>query len=240
MEETERSRVIAVCVPSRGLVFSKTMQSVVRGMQELGKLGVASDLFMTHDLTIPDSHAVCVEQALQNPAVTKLFFIEEDNYLFPDAFVAVATSDYPIVTLQYNDKNGSPHGIIHYNEAGDILWAGLGATCINRTVFEAINRPYFRTDHRYKVIKKRTGEDGRLIVDYEEIEPRQTWNDKENKFEEIRDEYKYGGLDIDFYTRARKAGYKAVALPSYKAHHFQLVKLGEPHTNQGVHEIRQV
>lgn len=240
MAEAKTATMIAICVPSRGLVFSKTMQSVVKGMQELGKLGVATDLFMSHDLPIPDSHSFCVEQAMQNPAILKLLFIEEDNYLFPDAFVALATSDYDITTLQYNDKNGSPFGIIHYNEANDILWAGLGATCIRRGVFEAIGQPYFRTDHRYKVIKKRQADDGRLIVDYEEIEPRQEWNEKESKFEEARDEYKYGGLDIDFYTRARKAGYKIATLSSYKAHHFELVKLGLPHMNKGVHEIRQV
>lgn len=232
--------MVGICVPSRGMMFSRCTQSVIEGMQELNKLGVATSYHTSHDLPIPDAHNFCVEQAMQNPSVKKILFIEDDHYLYPDAIVALVTSDLDIATLQYNDKNGSPHGIIHYDANGQIAWGGLGATCIKREVFESFGRPYFRTDHRYKIVKKKTGTSGQLIVEYEELTPRQEWNEKENKFEEIKDEYKYGGLDIDFYTRARKERFKIGVLPSYKAHHFMLVKLGEPYTNHGTHEIRQV
>lgn len=208
-------------------------------MQALNKVGIATIYITTHDLPIPQSHNYCVETALQNSSIQKIFFIEEDNFLFPDAFVAVATSEYDITALQYNDKNGSPHGIIHYDGSGEILWCGLGATCIKREVFETLGAPYFRTDTRYK-IKKKYVEEGKTITDFEPIEPRQEWSDIENRMIEVKDEYKYGGLDVDFYTRARKQGYSIQTLPAFKAHHFQLVELGKPHTNQGVHTIRQV
>lgn len=232
--------MIAICVPSRGLIFSRTVECVIKGMQALGKLGIESDYFTSHDLPIPDSHISCVEQVLANSKVDKILFIEEDNVLFLDAFMALATSEKPITLLQYNDKNGSPHGIIHYNNVGEILWGGLGAVCIKREVFEKIGKPYFRIDHRYKIVKKQTAEDGRLIVDYEEIEPIDVWDSKQNKFVKRMDPYAYGGLDIDFYTRARKIGYSIAVLPEYKAHHLQLIQLGEAYTNQGVHVIRQV
>jgi hypothetical protein len=231
--------MIAICVPSRGLVFSKTMESIVKGMRELGKLGVACELFMAHEMPIPDCHNFCIEQAFQNPAVDKIFFIEDDNFVFPDAFVALATSEYDIATVNYNDKNGFPNGIIHYNEQGEVIWCGLGATCIKREVFETLGTPYFRIDTRYKITKKHL-DNGKIISEYEEIEPRTTWSDTENKMVEVKDPYKYGGLDIDFYTRARKAGYVINVLTDYKAHHFALVKLGEPYSNNGAHEIRQV
>src|SRR3990167_3513561 len=90
--------MIGICLPSRGLVFSRTMQSVIDGMQALNKLGIATLFHSSHDLPIPDSHNYVVEQALQNTAVRKIFLMEEDNFLFPDAFVELATSDYDVVT----------------------------------------------------------------------------------------------------------------------------------------------
>lgn len=217
--------MVAICTPSRGLIYSKTVESVVNGMRELAKNGIASEYFSSHDLPIPQSHNYCVETALQNPSIDKIFFVEEDMYIFPDAFLALATSDADITTLQYNDKNGSPFGIIHYNEAGEVLWSGLGATVIKRAVFEALGTPYFRTDVRYKIIKKQII-DGKSITQYEELEQRSQWG--------------YGGLDVDFFTRARNKGFKISVLPAFKAHHFALVKLGPETDNNGCHLIRQV
>lgn len=217
--------MVAICVPSRGLIFSRTTEDVIRGMQALNKLGVATKYVTSHNLPIPDCHNYCVETALQDPAVDTILFVEEDMGIPEDTFVALATSTEPFVTVQYNDKNGSPHGIIHYNEAGEILWSGLGATAIKRSVFEAVGTPYFRTDTRYKIIKSQDV-DGKLITEYEELE--------------TKSEYQYGGLDVDLCTRVRKLGIRIVELPNYRAHHFQLIQMGEPYVNNGCHEIRTV
>jgi len=231
--------LVAICTPSRGLIFSKTVQSIVEGMQALNKIGIATKYFSSHDLPIPDSHNFTVEQAFQDSAVDKIFFVEEDMYIFPEAFVALATSEADITTLQYNDKNGSPNGIIHYNEAGEAIWAGLGATVIKRTVLEALGIPYFRTN-QICVIKKKTREGDRIITEYEPKEVREEINQTTGKLEKVEEKYIYGGLDIDFYTRARKAGYKITVLPDHKAHHFDLVQLGEKQINNGCHVIKQV
>lgn len=231
--------MIAVVLPSRGLVFSRTVQCVIQGMQELNKIGLATSFHISHDLPIPDSHNFVVSEALQNKAVQRIIIMEEDNFLFPDAFVALATSSYDVALVQYNDKNGSPHGIIHYNEAGEVLWGGLGSTSVQRTVFDKIGAPYFRTDHLYKNVKKHL-KDGKLITEYEEVEPKQVYNEETHKFDEKRDTYKYGGLDIDAFTRWRKAGFTIGVLEGHKGHHFELVKLGQRHENNGAHEIRQV
>lgn len=232
--------MIAVCLTSRGLIYAITVKSVIEGMQELNKIGIGTIFVSTKDLPIPDSQNYCVETALQNKAVDRLLFIEEDMYVDPEAFVALGTSDAPITALQYNDKNGSPHGIIHYNEAGEILWCGLGATMIKREVFEKLGTPYFTTENRYKIVKQRTDHGGRLVTEYELIEPHVKWNEEERKFLPVKDPYGYGGQDVDFMTRARHAGYTISCLPGFKAHHFKLLSLGEDHTNNGCHTIIQV
>lgn len=230
--------MVGICCPSRGLIYSKTVESMIKGMKHLNSLGIPTHYYTTHDMPIPDSHSYCVEQATLD-GCRAVIFVEEDMYLFPEAYEALIALGEPITTLQYNDKNGSPHGIVHYNENGEIIWAGLGATYIKLEVFEKIGKPYFRTDHMYRNVKKRVSE-GKSITEYEEMETKSVYNPSTLKFEQKRDEYKYGGQDIDFYTRARRAGYKIHLIEGHKAHHFDLIKLGEPHINNGFHQIRQV
>lgn len=229
----------AICIPSRGLIFSRCVQSAIEGMQALNAVGIATIYCYTHDLPIPDSHNACVEKALSNPAVDKIFFLEEDMYVDPQTFVALATADFDVTTVQYNDRNGSPHGIIHFNELGEVMWSGLGATVVKRSVFEALGVPYFRTDHRYKNTRKATS-NGPVVTDFEEIEPRTIYNEETKQVEPVLDKYIYGGLDVDFYTRVRRLGLAIGYLKEYKAHQFVLIALGEVQNNNGCHVINQV
>lgn len=232
--------MIAVCTPSRGLIYAITTKGIIEGMQALNKIGIGTIFVTSRDLPIPDAHNYCVETALQDKAVDRIVFIEEDQYIDPEAFVALATFDGPIATLQYNDKNGSPHGIIHYNEAGEILWCGVGATMIKREVFEKLGTPYFRIDQRYKVIKKHIEGDKKIVTEYEAIEPHKKWDPVERKFIEVKEPYVYGGQDVDFMTRARQGGFGITKLEGFKAHHFKLLELGKDHINNGCHTIIQV
>jgi hypothetical protein len=234
--------MIAICTPSRGLIFSKTVECIFNGIAELNKHGLATQTYFSHELPIPSSHNNVTEKALQDNA-NVIIFIEEDMYVFPEGFLALANAQGDIATMQYNDKNGSPHGIIHYNEAGEVIWGGLGATSFKRHVFETLGSPYFRTDTLYKNVKNKVriidGKEYR-VTEYEAQTKHQEYNKELMKFVDLDEGYKYGGLDIDIYTRARKAGFKIELLKDHKAHHFDLIALGEKHTNNGLHEIRQV
>lgn len=231
--------MIAILTPSRGLIYSKVVDGVNAGIEALKSEGVEARYLVTNDLPIPDSHNNLVERAIELGA-ERVIFVEEDNYIDPKGFVELARNIAPISTLQYNDKNGSPHGIIHYNEALEILWCGLGATGISRDVFEALGSPYFRTDTRYKIVKKYLKDDKRIVREYERIEPHQIWNPDTSKFEDRIDHYAYGGLDVDFFTRARHAGFRIEKIPDLKSIHLEVREYGKPHTNNGVHTIVSV
>lgn len=224
MTETTTNMMVAFATPSRGLIFSKTTQSIIEGMQALNKLGIATMYVTSHDLPIPDGHNYCTETALANPSVDRILFIEEDMYLFPDAIVSLVTTEAEMATLQYNDKNGRPKGIIEFGNDGEVVWCGLGATLIKRSVFDKVGKPYFFTERRWS--NKRRTEHGKLIKWYEPVE--------------TPGPYQYGGLDVDFCMRVNKAGIKIKCIQEHKAHHFQLIELGQPHVNQGMHNIRQV
>lgn len=221
----ETNIVCAICTPSRGLIFSRTVESIVAGMKALNDLGHKTMFITSHDLKIPDGHNYCVEQALANPEVDRILIFEEDMYMYPNDFVTLALDEHPIATVQYNDRNGSPLGIIHKNVLGRILWCGVGATQIKREVFEKVGIPYFRTDTRYKIVKKRIN-GVKVVAEFEEIP--------------TKCEYQYGGLDVDFFTRTYKLKYSIYQIPNIKAHHLELVKLGESYTNNGCHIIKEV
>lgn len=212
--------MIAVCLPTRGMLFTRTMECVVKGIYELEARGIKTSFHSTFDLPIPAGHNQCVEEALANSDVEKVFFVEEDMYIPTDAFVALATSPSEMVTLQYNDKNGRPHGIIEFDKNGKVVWGGLGATVITRKVFDAVGKPYFFTERRWKNVRQ-NGE-----VHYERVS--------------IPGPYQYGGLDVDFCFRVHEKGFTIDWLPQFRAQHFQLTSLGEPYTNNGMHQIRCV
>lgn len=214
----------AIVTPSRGLIHSRTVESITSGMEILHDLSIECKFFTTHDLPIPDAQNNCLKRAFEWGA-ERILSIEEDNVLDTEAFMALATCSEPIAILQYSDRNGSPHGIIHRNEQGDILWTGIGALKVDKEVFEAIGLPYFRTNVRY-AIKRKPVEGGTVITRFEEVS--------------TRGEHQYGGLDVDFYTRARAKGYKVYQVMGHIAHHMKLNKLGEAYTNNGCHDITTV
>lgn len=208
--------MITICTPSRGLIHSRTVESLINGGVALIKAGHNISYSMTHNLSIPNSHNACVLDALSVKSEL-VIFIEEDMGVDPETYVALVESDADITTVQYNDKNGDDQ-IVHYNtDQTEILWCGLGATAIKTAVFEKVGVPYFSTERRYKIVR------GEL----EKIEnPGSPWS--------------YGGLDVDFFTRARKLGFKIKVLEGHKAKHYRVDKLGEEHTNNGVHDITEV
>lgn len=212
----------AIITPSRGLIHSRTVQSIFDGIRSVREHEWC--FFTTHDKPIPDAQNDCLERAFTWGAEV-ILSIEEDNVIDIPAFQALVRNDYPIAILQYNDRNGSPHGIIHKDGANNILWSGIGALKVKKEVFEAIGKPYFRTEVRYSVKKKPQG-DGTVVTQFEEIPHRSP--------------QQYGGLDVDFYTRARNKGYTITQVQGHIAHHMKLVKLGEGFTNNGCHDIQAV
>jgi hypothetical protein len=210
---------IAICVPSRGLIFSKTTECISDGIIALTKLGHEVKYFATHDLPIPDCHNECTIKAYEWRA-DRILYVEEDMYIPTDAFISLCITSEHMATLNYNDKNGRPHGIIEFNRNNEVVWCGLGATSVSRELLEKIDKPYFCTTRRWQRL---TGPKG---IYYEKV-----------MFESP---YQYGGQDVDFCMRVVKLGYKIKCLTECTARHLQLLELGKPHINQGMHSIREV
>jgi hypothetical protein len=133
--------VIAVCLPSRSLVHSRTMQDILANALGEDELG----FYFSHGNPIPDCHNICVEEALKDKP-DWIWLCEDDNQypqgilkelMEQDADVAVA--DYPV--------RGSNHSVTKRH--GEIQYAGLGCVLVKPWVFSKLEKPYFRTDTEY-------------------------------------------------------------------------------------------
>lgn len=210
---------IAILVPSRGLVFSRTTETIANAILTLTKAGHEVKYFCSHDQPIPDGHNVCVDQALEWGA-DRFLFIEEDMVISPDAILSLCDSTNHMATLQYNDKNGRPRGIIEFSRNDEVVWCGLGATAVSKEVIQTVSKPVFCITRRWKRVPGPNG------IGYERVGR-----------ESI---YQYGGLDVDFCMRVRERGYKIVCIKEHTARHLQLISLGTPYENRGMHSIREV
>ena len=129
--------MIGICVPTRNLVFTKTVEAIENIRQ-----GFNTKLYFSSDLPIPDGHNQLCEKALAD-GCDYVLFIEEDVVAPKGSLEKLLAADADIACIDYG-VNG--WGCVTKNSQGEILWSGLGLTLIKKEVFEALERPYFRVD----------------------------------------------------------------------------------------------
>jgi hypothetical protein len=201
---------IAVIMPSRGLPFARTLIWLEKQREKY-----PIKLYMSHDLSIPECFNDLINKALKGKH-DYFLFLEDDivppinairKLLKPLTWsnvakgVGISCIDYPF-RGQYNT--------ISRSFDNEILSCGTGCTMVARSVFEALKKPYFRSDRRYD------------------------WQTR--KWSKCDPHKVYGLQDMWFTYKARHAGFKIVQV-SGECTHLGLVKMGEQTINKGCHEI---
>ena len=80
----------AVCIPSRGTIHSRTIETVMANVADAERAGhVFCGLVLTHDLPIPDCDEVVAQRGMDSGA-DALWFVEED-VVPPDHALVVGT-----------------------------------------------------------------------------------------------------------------------------------------------------
>lgn len=199
-----KRHMIAILVPTRGLVYTEVSERI----EEMRRGYWDTKVYYSYGLPIPDSHNSLVLRAM-NEEASHFLFIEEDVVLPSGAFkkLLYTTEDISFIDYPVNGYSCSAK-----NKAGQILWAGLGATMIKRHVFEKLERPWFRSDISLRL---------------------NDWTWVKNK-----ESQGYGQQDIWFFMKAREAGFSIRQIPG-ECRHLELMGLGARGQNKGFHCISQ-
>lgn len=201
---------IGIVVPTRGLVFTRVLEAIEN---ERKNKNYDITVYYSHNLPIPRGHNDLCNKAIED-GNEYILFIEEDVVIPTGALEKMLAVQADIVCTDYG-VNG--WGCITKNKEGEILWCGLGVVLIRRKVFETMQYPYFRTD---KVLRLND----------------MTWQTLPEEYTKNKG---YGGLDIWFFSEARRFGFKITEVEGEEAIHLKLDELGKKGINNGCHLISE-
>lgn len=199
-------------IPTRGLVYARTLQSVYAND--------LSDPILVSGYPIPESHTQCVVKALKTDC-THILFVEEDMEL-PDHAVEkmMGHVDYgaEVVVIDYPIRE-KIRSVIHY-EGGQALWCGFGCTLIHRRIFEEVlQKPWF-TDKQTVYITHENP-----IEYYVKYEP---------------DKKTYGGFDIWFGLQLKEHNIPIFVVEGMQCKHLRCTQLEHIEDNHATEEIVEI
>ncbi len=203
---------LAVILPSRGLMFSETLEEL------LGELeGYNYEIFWAHGKSLPECFNEPTERALADPDVFALLICEDDMIIPKGALKRMFDANYPVVALDYPFQQQGDSTCLH-DPHGYAFWTGTGFLLVARGVLEQMERPIWRTDTTFDP-----------FIDKDTIH---FWPRKLDKIY-------YGLHDLRFGLVLYSAGLPVLPLEE-TAGQRKLVKLGEKGVNKGAHEIMEL
>lgn len=200
---------LAVVVPSRGLIFSETLEELLRELE-----GFNYEIFWAHGKGLPECFNEPTECALKDPEVFAVLYVEDDMIIPKGILRKMFASKYPVVALDYPFQQNGDSTCLH-DPKGMAYWTGTGFLLVSKAVLKQMELPIWRTDTTFDP-----------FVDKDTIH---FWPRKLDKIY-------YGLHDLRFGLLLYSAGVPIYPM-SETAGQRKLVKLGEAGTNNGAHEI---
>lgn len=204
----KRKPFIGVAFPSRGYGHLRSVFGLIREVEPY-----RHSWHQVFGLPIPESHNLAVASALADKRV-EYVFLAEDDHLFPTGVLAaMVAEDAPVVTVDYQLRNGEPLVKRHPLD-GSVTLTGLGCILIRRDVFSQIANPPFQV--------------GR------------TWELNHGEWSETERYDVAGGHDPFFTRQCRTAGIPITVLDGWQVGHLEVVHQADRlnRANVGVDEIK--
>lgn len=128
---------IAVLLPTRGLIFGKTIKSLFENLRSH-----RWELITVVGLPIPNAQNELIRRALRTDC-SYFWLVEEDVIIPPKTLKKMLRKDKDVICVDYPVISGWS---TIKKENGEIKHCGLGCTLIKREVFEEIPGPWFSID----------------------------------------------------------------------------------------------
>lgn len=197
---------IAVILPSRGLMFSRTAEELVRNLR-----GVNHKIFFAHRKPIPECFEEPVRQALLDKTFTHIWMVEDDMVLPDNTLWDMYQMEQDVVTMDYPVTKDGKGAVL--SVGGEVVYTGTGCLLIRTEVFAKLTQPYFRSDIRWNPLNY--GKTIKLVGS-------------------MYDESGYGLHDVTFGIKLYQAGIPIAV--AGRIGQRKLLKLGKSGTNNGAHK----
>jgi len=140
---------LAILLPSRGLVFSETIEEVLREVAPL-----SHEFFFAHCRPIPEAFNEPMDKILQGD-FTHVWIVEEDMVLPKGILQELLDLQAPIATMDYPAVEGVM--CVKRDSKGEVEYTGTGCLLIERGVLELVDKPIFDTSHIWDTSGKYLG-----------------------------------------------------------------------------------
>lgn len=202
---------LAVVLPSRGLVFSQTVEELYR---ELNNLDGSFSMFWSHGRPIPACFNVPTEQALAGD-FDFVLFVEEDMVLPEGILNRMLSQVDQVIACDYPVSGGSG-GTALYDPEGRALFTGCGLLLVKTDLLRRMPKPIWRDDVRWTPYV----DDGFIHFTVR-----------------VKPEKHYGQQDVAFGLRLYANGIPIEVMKETIGQR-EVVKQGELGANEGQHTIR--
>jgi len=209
---TQTATKLAVVVPSRGLMFSETLEELLAELEDF-----EHEIFWAHGKSLPDCFNEPTERALADLDVYAVLYCEDDMKLPKGVLKRMFDQNYPVVALDYPFQQDGDATVLH-DPHGYAYWSGTGFLLVSKGVLEQMEKPIWITNRTF---------DPFIDKDTIHFWPRKL------------DKVFYGLHDLNFGMLLYSAGLPVMPMTE-TAGQRKLVKLGEKGTNNGAHDIKEI
>lgn len=203
---------LAVVLPSRGLMFSETLEELLGELKDFNY-----EIFWSHAKGLPECFNTPTERALKDKDVFAVLFCEDDMILPKGILKKMFAQNYPVVALDYPFQQQGDSTCLH-DPQGKAFWTGTGFMLVAKSVLKQMEKPIWRTDTTFDP-----------FVDKDTIH---FWPRK-------LDKVYYGLHDLRFGLVLYSAGLPVLPLEE-TAGQRKLLELGKAGTNNGAHKIMEL
>jgi hypothetical protein len=140
-----QSNKLAVILPSRGLMFSETLEELLGELEDFDY-----EIFWAHGKSLPDCFNEPLEKVLADPTVFAVLFCEDDMIIPKGILKKMFDQNYPVVALDYPFKDNGDSTMLH-DPAGNVIYSGTGFLLCAKAILERMPKPVFRTDTAWDI-----------------------------------------------------------------------------------------
>lgn len=208
-----RSLVIAVCLPSRGMMHSRTVEDVITNLLSTkSALGGLDYYFcMSHGLPQPKAQNYITQEALYHHP-DYIWYVDDDMHFESRTLEVMLELDVGVVVADYPVAKNKP--TVHIRD-GKFETAGMGCVLIKPEILRRLEEPYFRTDTQY-------------VWEGDHLTPYPV---------EDKTLQRHGGHDVDFWQRLLKAGVEPAIVKIHAGQYYLIddrIKKWGNNTNQEI------